>query len=83
MLQHLVAIQTNEFEQCFRQWKHRLDKCIKLNGEYIEGVKGCFVKSNKIQVFIEKFRLFLGTPSYIYETLVALNLSGTDRKKYI
>ena len=35
----LAAIQTNEFEQCFQQWNLRLDKCIKLNGEYIEGVK--------------------------------------------
>lgn len=35
----LAAIQTDEFERCFQQWEHRLDKCIALEGEYIEGVK--------------------------------------------
>lgn len=32
----LVAIQIEELEQCFQKWNCQLDKCIKLNGEYIE-----------------------------------------------
>lgn len=37
--QELAMIQTDEFEQCFKQFSHRIDKYIKLTGEYIEKVK--------------------------------------------
>lgn len=36
--QDFSAIDANEFEQCFQQWTNRLDKCIKLNGEYVGGI---------------------------------------------
>lgn len=36
--QKLAAIQTGKFER-FQQWNYRLDQCIKVNREYIEGVK--------------------------------------------
>lgn len=38
--QELSAIQAVEFEQCFQKSSHQLDKCIKLNEEYIEGRAG-------------------------------------------
>lgn len=31
--------QTDEFEKCFQQWQQRLDKCIELQGEFVEYVK--------------------------------------------
>jgi len=34
----LAAISKKEYEECFKQWEHRMDKCIALNGEYTEGV---------------------------------------------
>ena len=35
----LKAITSQEFQNCFQQWKTRLDKCIASNGEYFEGDK--------------------------------------------
>ena len=34
----LKGIKINEFKNCFEQWKKSLDRCIALNGEYVEGV---------------------------------------------
>jgi hypothetical protein len=33
----LRGIPENDFQDCFRQWHHRLTKCIALQGEYLEG----------------------------------------------
>jgi hypothetical protein len=31
------VIPENDFQDCFRQWHHRLTKCIASQGEYFEG----------------------------------------------
>jgi len=33
----LRGIPENDFHDCFRQWHHRLTKCIASQGEYFEG----------------------------------------------
>jgi len=33
----LQGILENDFQDCFRQWHHRLTKCIASQGEYFEG----------------------------------------------
>jgi len=33
----LQGILENNFQDCFRQWHHRLTKCIALQGEYFKG----------------------------------------------
>jgi hypothetical protein len=33
----LRGIQENDFPDCFRQWHHRLTKCIASQGEHFEG----------------------------------------------
>jgi hypothetical protein len=33
----LLSIPEEEFEQCFEQWKHRLTRCIGVQGDYFEG----------------------------------------------
>jgi len=33
----LQVIPENDFQDCFRQWHHRLTKCIASRGEYFEG----------------------------------------------
>jgi hypothetical protein len=33
----LRNIQEEDFQDCFRQWHHRLRKCIASQGEYFEG----------------------------------------------
>jgi len=33
----LQGIPENDFQDCFRQWNHRLTKCMALQGEYFEG----------------------------------------------
>ena len=33
----LRGIPENDFQNCFRQWHHRLTKCTVLQGEYFEG----------------------------------------------
>ena len=37
----LRAILENDFQDCFRQWHHRLTKCIASQGEYFEGDRNC------------------------------------------
>jgi hypothetical protein len=32
----LQGIPENDFQDCFRQWHHRLTKCIASQGEYLE-----------------------------------------------
>jgi histone-lysine N-methyltransferase SETMAR len=34
--QCLSHIPQNDFAACFQQWKHRLEKCVELGGEYVE-----------------------------------------------
>lgn len=36
-LEGLKDIPISEFKKCFEQWKHHLEKCIVINGEYFEG----------------------------------------------
>ena len=31
------AIESDEFKNCFEQWKKHLDKCISSNGDYFQG----------------------------------------------
>ena len=33
----LKSIKTEEFKNCFEQWRECLDRCIDSNGEYFEG----------------------------------------------
>ena len=35
----LKGISSQEFQDCFEQWKRRLNRCITSNGEYFEGDK--------------------------------------------
>jgi histone-lysine N-methyltransferase SETMAR len=37
----LRGILVNDFQDCFRQWHHRLMKCIASQGEYFEGDNSC------------------------------------------
>jgi hypothetical protein len=37
MTMPLRMIPKNDFEDCFRQWHHRLTKCMASQGEYFEG----------------------------------------------
>lgn len=50
-------------EKVFQQWQLRLDKYIKLKGEYVECVK-VVLKKNQIHNFLNKLLLFFGLPSY-------------------
>jgi len=37
MTEALKGIALQEFQDCFENWKTRLDQCIALNGQYFEG----------------------------------------------
>ena len=39
MTRHLKTITKEEFSKCFKAWSKRMEKCIKINGEYFEGDK--------------------------------------------
>lgn len=61
----LANIQTEKFLKCFQRWQHRLEKCITLQGEYVEGGKVVLKKKIKYNNFYNQILVIFGSPSYI------------------
>lgn len=53
----LANIQTDEFYKLFQNWQHRLNKCIKLQGGYVGGVK------NQIYDIYNEIPVIFGSPT--------------------
>ena len=75
MAEALKGIKSNEFKNCFEQWKKHLDSCIASNGEYFEGDSFKHVRIS-IHFFISNFWYFWNPPLYIKTLCWALILQS-------
>ena len=73
----LRGIPENDFQDCFRQWHHRLTKCIASYGEYFEGdsSRQCTGK----QILLSQGHSGIKLSHHVYSSLVDTQLPINDR----
>jgi len=63
----LKTLTKEDFQNCFRKWQERWDKCVRSEGEYFEGINGK-VSFTVINFLLKQSSIFYHT-SYLFRSV--------------